>query len=212
MIYDIPPYVFSTPTTVVVSGISGGGKTSWIKRVIANPSLFKDTPDRIVYCYGVWDDSFEDMKGVEFREGFDLPTDLGGYHTVLILDDLMTEIIGSSSGHHLFTRGSHHKNITVFFLIQNLYHQGKSARDIAVNAHYNVLMFNDKDLEQIRLIGRRQGMGNVVEMAYNDCMKTRYNYLLVDNSPHNPNRELKLKTNIFPGENQVVYLPLSQNI
>lgn len=207
MIYEIPPYIFHNPASIVISGITQSGKTSFICRLLNNLRMFKTVPERIIYCYGVWQDKFDKLSGVEFREGLDFPADLGGKPSLLIVDDLMREAMDSKGTLDLVTRASHHKNITVIFLIQNIFHRGSSARDITLNAHYKIIMNNDQDLEQIRLMGRRCGLRDLFELAYLDCMKTPYNYLLVDSSPHNKNKELKLKTNIFPGENQIIYLP-----
>ena len=57
---------------------------------------------------------------------------------LLILDDLMRE---SSSNVilDLFTKGSHHKNISVIFITQNVFHKGKAQRDISLNTKYLML-------------------------------------------------------------------------
>jgi len=39
----------------------------------------------------------------------------------------------------LFTRASHHRNISVILITQNLFHQGRYCRDISLNAHYLVV-------------------------------------------------------------------------
>ena len=204
--YTIPDYVFSTPTTIVVSGTTGCGKTTWIKKMLTNPSLFKDKIDRVVYCYGTWQTAFNDMREVEFREGLDIPTDFNrDQHTLIILDDLMSEIVQSKAAEKLFTQGSHHKNITVIFIVQNLYQQGKTAKTIMLNTHYLVLMRNARDINQIKVLGRQIGLDKTLEEAYKDCMTTPFGYLVVDLSPSGV-EDLRLRTNIFPGEIPIVYL------
>ncbi|KAG8229448.1 hypothetical protein J437_LFUL005553 [Ladona fulva] len=37
---------------------------------------------------------------------------------------------------NLFTKGAHHWNLSVIFITQNLFHQGKGRRDISLNSHY----------------------------------------------------------------------------
>ena len=39
----------------------------------------------------------------------------------------------------LFTRGSHHRNLRVIYVVQNLFHQGKGSRSRNLNSHYLVL-------------------------------------------------------------------------
>ena len=159
MSYDIPPYTFHTPTTIIISGISGAGKSSWVKRLLSHPSMFKTPPDRIIYCYGLWQDGFNNMTGIEFRKGLDIPSDLNSQkHTIIILDDIMTDVAKSKSAEELFTRGSHHLNLTVIFIVQNLYVAGASGNTIRLNTHYNVLMNNKTDLDKISLLGRKIGM------------------------------------------------------
>lgn len=209
--YLIPTYTFHTPTCIVLSGITGAGKTSWIKRLLLEPSMFRTPPERIVLCYGVWQDSYKDMKGVEFRKGLDIPKDLGGKHTIIILDDIMNDVAKSKPAEDLFTRGSHHLNLTVIFIVQNLYIPGISANTIRLNSHYNVVMSNKTDLDKISLLGKKVGMKETLMLAYKDACdsaENRYGYLVVDASPHNPNPEIVLKTKVFPGETQIVYLPV----
>ena len=43
---------------------------------------------------------------------------------------------------NLFTKGSHHRNVSVVFLAQNLLPKNKCARTMSLNAHYIVLFKN----------------------------------------------------------------------
>ena len=204
--YEVTEAVFITPTTIVVSGATGSGKTTFLKKLLKNPQLFSQIPDRVVYCYGAWQTAFEDMPGVEFREGLDIPKKTGDEHILLILDDLMTEVVQSPIVQALFTEGSHHKKITVILVLQNLFQQGKHARSIALNSHYIVLMKNLRDIQQVKVLGRQLGQEKVLEAAYKDSMKNPYSYILIDLSPHQIYDNLRLSTNIFPTEERVVYL------
>jgi hypothetical protein len=74
----------------------------------------------------------------------------------LILDDLMNELNGIQLDvEKFFTRLSHHGNISVFFLTQNLLY--KSLRTITLNAHYIFLFKNSRDGSQI-FLGRRYSL------------------------------------------------------
>ena len=55
---------------------------------------------------------------------------------------------------HLFTKGSHHRNISVILITQNLYHQAKHCRDISLNAKYIVLLKNTRDKNQFTHLAR----------------------------------------------------------
>ena len=204
--YYVPEHVFITPTTIIVSGATGSGKTTWLKKLLENQILFSSKPSKIIYCYGAWQPGFEEMEGVDFREGLNIPENKEKEHMLIILDDLMTEVVQSSTVQGLFTEGSHHNNITVIFVLQNLFQQGKHARSIMLNSHYIILMKNPRDIQQVKLLGRQLGQEKVLEEAYKDSMKKQYSYLLIDLSPHQTNDDLRLVSNIFPEENLIVYL------
>ena len=38
---------------------------------------------------------------------------------------------------NLYTRGSHHRNLTVIYIEQNLFYQGKDIQSISLNSHYS---------------------------------------------------------------------------
>ena len=84
--------------------------------------------------------------GVQFHEG--VPTIFhlqkwfpkGG---LLVLDDLMVEGGENKDLLDLFTKHSHHQNITVLYLCQDMFSPGKYAKSISRNAHY-VIAFKYK--------------------------------------------------------------------
>jgi len=54
--------------------------------------------------------------------------------TLLIIDDLMSET--NQLVANIFTNISHHRNINVLYLTQNLFDKNRFARTISLNAHY----------------------------------------------------------------------------
>ena len=58
---------------------------------------------------------------------------LGSHQLTKQLADLMEELCNDKKSSTLFTRDRRHKNVTVFFIVQNLFKQGNSMRDIALN-------------------------------------------------------------------------------
>ena len=165
-----------------------------------------------MYCYGVWQPAFENMKKYAlFRKGVPSESDISqladGPPCLIVLDDLMDAVVKSEEVQSLFIRGSHHLNITVIYVNQNLFHQGKCARTISLNCHYLVLFKNPRDFSQIQLLSRQIGLGKTLVEAYRDCMLEKYNYLVVDLSPHSSSNRM-LYGHIFPEEDEVVYVPL----
>ena len=168
-----------------------------------------------MYFYGVWQKLFDSMERelpIDFVEG--LPTkDLinefaDGTSRCIVLDDLMSDVVKSVDMQHIFTRGSHHKNITVIYLNQNMYCPGKFSRTLSLNTQYIFILKCPRDTTQLTVLGRQIGVGKSLIEAYEDVMTDNsYGYLLLDLSPHN-NDGYKLKTNIFPGETKIVYIPI----
>jgi hypothetical protein len=148
------------------------------------------------------------VKNLEFHEGVptqqDIDSFVDGKHNVVVLDDLMSDIVRDEDIQHLFTRGSHHKNLTVLYLTQNAFCQGKCARTISLNCAYLVLFKNPRDVYQIRLMGRQIGLPRTLPEAYEDCMEDKYGYLVIDLSPHHVGLP-HLSSHIFPEEDYVIY-------
>jgi hypothetical protein len=76
-----------------------------------------------------------------------MPTGFGhvqGLPSLIILDDLLIEAY-SREVCDLFMNGSHHRNLSVILITQNLFHQGRHCMDISLNAKYLVLLKNVRD-------------------------------------------------------------------
>ena len=64
---------------------------------------------------------------------------------ILVLDDLMNEGGSDKNVMDLFTKHSHHQQITVIYLCQDLFPVGKFAKTISRNAHYIIAFKNPRD-------------------------------------------------------------------
>ena len=105
------------PFTAIVSGSTGCGKTTFIAKLIRNStSLISPPPTSILYCYGAWQEEFNDFEGVEFNEGLPDKTHLLNGR-LIIIDDLMSE--ADQRVESLFTKHSHHSNVSIIFIFQN---------------------------------------------------------------------------------------------
>jgi hypothetical protein len=93
-------------------------------------------PDRILWCYGEYQILYGTVDGVDFQQGLpDLGTLDPREKHLIILDDLMDETDQRVAS--LFTKKSHHRNISVMYIVQNLFHRGKHHRTISLNAQKN---------------------------------------------------------------------------
>jgi len=77
-----------------------------------------------------------------------------------VLDDLMAEGGEDKELLDLFTKHSHHQNITVLYLCQDMFPPGKYAKSISRNAHYIVAFKNPRD---------QLGMRNLLLQAFPTC-------------------------------------------
>ena len=133
------------PFTMVVAGPTGSGKTSWIKKIIENaPIVSKPPPERIIYFYGEYQPLITQLKNVTFIQGIseEIISHLFGENAWIIIDDLMNESSNSLLISELFTKGSHHRNLSVILILQNFFQQGRQMRNITLNSQYIVLFKN----------------------------------------------------------------------
>ena len=124
------------------------------------------------------------------------------------LDDLMQECGKDPQITKLFTQGSHHRNLSVIYIVQNLFHQSKESRTISLNCHYIVLFKNPRDRSQIVHLAKQMYPGQTKFMveAYADATSLPHSYLFIDLKPHCP-EEHRLRSCIFPGETSYAYVP-----
>ncbi len=205
-VYKMDP-TWQHPFSCIVSGPSGCGKTQFTLRFIDHlEHMVRPTIDKVLWCYGIYQEIFDKYSKVHFHEGLpDLNVFDGKDKTLLILDDLMSETDERVT--KIFTKLSHHRNVSVLYLTQNLFYKGKHTRTISLNAHYMVLFKNVRDTTQIANLARQMfpGQSNFMMEAFRDATLVPFGYLLIDFKPDTDER-CRLRTNIFPGETQYVYI------
>ena len=52
----------------------------------------------------------------------------------------MTEAHDCTTSVKLFTKGSHHRNLTVIYIVQNVFDKGKYSRIISLNSNYHLVL------------------------------------------------------------------------
>lgn len=198
------------PATMLVAGATGSGKTHFVRNLIQHatemltplPSL----PIRVLWVYGVpqtFNQIENDLVALEYTDN--LPESFEGID-ILVLDDLQNDLSSSKALSDIYTKFSHHKQMTVIFIVQNIFNQGNQMRNISLNSHYLVLTKNRRDLMQVKVLGNQlYGESNFFADAYKKAVLDRdYGYLLVDLTPLTEEK-YRLRTKIFPGEDTIVY-------
>jgi hypothetical protein len=132
---------------------------------------------------------------------------------LLILDDLMNT--ATQNVVDLFTKGSHHFNISIIFIMQNLFTQKPGQRDISLNAHYIVLKKNPRDKMQISHLSRQVFPENprFIQEAFLDATNKEYGYLLFDMTQKMKDL-YRFRTNIFASDipQNIIYVPKDTDI
>ena len=177
---------FQHPFCMTFAGPTQSGKTFFIYNLLKNWDLYIDNvPEKILYCYSVWQPLYNkmltDIQKIEFNNG--LPeTSNSLTNCLIILDDLMIDCLQNKDVLNLFTIGSHHKQISLIFITQNLYEKGKYSRSISLNSHYFVLFNNRRDKTQINYFARQTYPRNQLFFyeVYEDAMKEKYGNLIID--------------------------------
>jgi ABC-type polar amino acid transport system ATPase subunit len=136
---------FKHPFTCIISGPSGSGKSFCI-RLLQNLNTLRTEPDffgGIVWCHSekraVPTKELDKLKK-KITYCHDMPTRFAhvqGLSSLIILDDPLNEAY-SREVCDLFTKVSHHRNLSVNLITKNLFHQGRHCRDISLNAKYLV--------------------------------------------------------------------------
>lgn len=211
---------FKAGCSHLISGQSGSGKSRFIYKILKNKDVMfgQDEPKAIRYYYGIWQSLYDKMKeeidGITFHQN--LPTEeevleftSSDQHTVIVIDDLQDQACNSSVVELLFTRISHHRHCTCFYLLQNAFIQGSKQITIGLNAQYICIHRSPRSIGQLNLINRQifTNSKHILADAYSDVMKRdNFGYILIDLTPHCPD-ELRIRTRIFPGEQTIVYRP-----
>ena len=159
----------------------------------------------------LYDEMKNEISNIEFHQGLpsmDVLSEWGAVHghKIVVFDDLMMDAAESSELVHLMCVGSHHHQITVIHILQNLFQKGKCMRTASLQAHYILVFKNKRDSQQLACLGRQilPGQSKFFMDAFQKATSRPYGYLLLDLNPHT-DISYQLRTDILPGQSTVVY-------
>jgi len=197
----------------MIAGPSKSAKTTLLKSLLQyNTQLIDRPPEKIVYCYSRWQPDYDELNLlipiIEFNEGLpDIEKFNADQNNLIILDDLMRECGKDQSIFDIFTVDSHHKNMSVFFLSQNLFPNMKNSRTISLNCNYIIVLNNPRDRQQFSYLARQMfpGKSKFLLECLEDAVETRqYGYLFLDFTQTTPDK-YRVQTNILPNDQRIVY-------
>lgn len=147
-----------------MSGPTGSGKTTALVDLLKR-GMFDPLPKHVFVFHGEEQKLYEEFpKGTVFIKGWDtnkiesIPPD-----SMVIVDDLMTEVKDCKVLSKMFTKMSHHRLLTVIWLTQNLFPKGKECRDISLNSQYILLFRNPRDQAQLRHLSSQMFPGKTAD-------------------------------------------------
>jgi hypothetical protein len=205
---------------IVISGATRCGKTHFTHKLLCNleNTFVQPHPQVVLFCYAVYQPLYDkmqmDIPNLELYKGLPDEQEIeewsnrheGTTHKLIVLDDLAHLIVNNQNIELLLTQGSHHKNISVIIITQNIFTHGKFARSQSLNTQYFIIFRNIRDGNQIKYLSRQlfPTKPNKVMHAYEDCIKTSHGYLIIDMHPFSEDK-YRLRTQIFPKEDLIIY-------
>ena len=192
---------------MLISAPSQAGKSTFVRKLIDSaPVMIDPVPNNFFWCYSLpqpWMSQTADK--ITFHKGL-IDLDKIPPNSLLVIDDLQNSL--SEKDSKIATQTSHHRNINVIYITQNLFYKGKAHRDLSLNANYVVLFKNPRDKMQASALGRQifPGKADFFQKAYEDATRDPFSYLLI-RLRQTDHDSLRLSSKVFPGEKIAFYLP-----
>jgi hypothetical protein len=216
-----PFFIYEHPFGARIVGPTQVGKTHYVTKLLQNcQELIEPTPTKIYWAYGEKNEKqmtrVQQMCPipVQFIEGIpDISEFTPSENNLLILDDLMEDSSNSKTVSNLFTRSSHHRNMSVILMLQNLYHKGAAMRNVALNTKYLTLFENPHDRFQIKHLARQIFPDDPLFLidAYRQATNRKHGYLNIYFGP-NATDDMRLSTGLFPPEIPIRFIPKKKQL
>ena len=203
-----------TPFSLIIAGPSSCGKTSFVINLLKNNRRVVSNPfDYILWFYGESfprDEYFQNQP-ITFHQG--LPDSFDSLinpskRGLAIFDDLMAECGNSKLITEFFTKRTHHENVSVIFITQNLYSEGKERKNFAKNATY-LCVFNSPLDQTVGFSLARSLMPHnhrCFVNIFSHAVTKAHGYLFIDGHQESPKAAM-FRSDMF-GDVQHVYIPL----
>ncbi len=213
-------YPFLPASTIILSGTSGAGKSTFLKSLLVNRDVMfgSQPPQKIRYYYGIYSKAYSELQALiphmEMIQGMPTLSEVMSFtdpdiHSMILLDDLMN-VCDAEVTELLFSRISHHKQCTVALVLQNLYHQGRRLKTIQLNTKYVVILRSPRDIKQLSILGQQMfpRTPKAIVEAYEDVMtEHKYGHLVIDTTSECDN-DKRIRSQVLPGQDTKCYVPI----
>ena len=184
------PIKFLANKNTIVFGQTGSGKTHFMLEVIRR-KLIHPFPKNIYYMYKVEQGFMKDWNRIEkqkitFIEGLNPDGMKTSEPSLLVIDDLL---LSTNKDVEMFILGSHHKQISLFYLSQNLFPDCSLFRTMSNNAHYFVIFNNKRNATQIHRIAHQIFIGedtHRIKNAYKRVQQQQWGFMVLTFVPELP--------------------------
>lgn len=177
---------FQHPFSAIVAGSSGTGKTVLTRSLLED---YKQTTTitkhrlKVLWCHGQSQAlHHEPIPGVDVIYVEEFVSEFDDKPDIVIYDDLMSDIAGNKALTDVFTKKRHHENVSVIFIVQNLFFQSREMRTISLNCMYFILLKNPRDRSQIMAMGRQifpMAMDYFMR-SVDDAFREPFSHLIID--------------------------------
>lgn len=201
------------PCSFIFSGPTKAGKTHRVFRFLEFAKLIFKKPEcakHVIYFYNVWTDEFEKHKHLVHDWIQESPTlevivdkcepfkDKGG--SIVIVDDYGSDIAKELK--QVFTVHSHHLNINIFLLVQNLFPNDNFYRELSRNATHTLVFPNNRDKKQLQCFASQVfpgGSSQILDICTQMEEENPYGYIWFDFDQKTV-KYLRIKANMLPDE------------
>lgn len=210
-IYEEGPTILRHPFSCIISGSSQSGKTFFVNNFIKNlDSMVHPRITDIVLSYSEHQNVYKDImldSRVRVVKGDKYEFENEG-NKLVIIDDQMQSSMKSKHIEDLFTKGVHHRSVSVILISQDLYPSEKCARTIRRNATYLIIFKSVTFRSQIQTLGMQlyPDCKGFLGAAYAKATENPYTYLFVNLHP-TCNENLRIRSHILPFESEFIYVP-----
>ena len=115
--------------TCMVEGMTGSGTTVWVQSLLQQAqTVIHKPPERVIWCYSQWQNAYTLLlmmiPTIEFVKGIPESLENDSYldvniRNLIVIHDQMIEAGKDNRIVNLFTKGSHHRNLSVIYIVQN---------------------------------------------------------------------------------------------
>ena len=182
------PIKFLANHNTIIFGQTGAGKTHFILNVIKN-KLVHPFPNKLYYMYSVEQEFMKtwnttESQAITFIKGLDFEQLDTSEPSLLVVDDLVLST--NKTVAEMFILGSHHKQISLFYITQNLFPNCPIFRIMSANAHYYVLFHCQRHFRQVHTLARQIFVGEDLKRitnAYKRASEKPRGFIILSFSP-----------------------------